>query len=263
MVANNIFLFMAFALYLITSFLYLFDAWFKTNRFIQARKWGMLAAVILHFAGLLNKTLELKRLPLSSMGDFILVFCWVLAVFFIIVARKYRMNIIGAVIAPLEVLLMAYALPKSSAATLVPALQSVWLEIHVIVAILAYSFLALSFAAAILLLTLPGKKTPWSISVQEMDKFIYKCISIGFPFLTLLLITGAIWAEEAWGTWWGWDPKETWALITWFIYAIYLHLRRTKQWTSKKAAQMAVLGFIVVIFTLFGVTLLLPGLHSY
>lgn len=260
--ANNIFLFIAFALYLIAAIVYLFKIWFNTNRFPPFELLLLIAAVLFHFGGLVHKTIALQRLPLCTMNDFILVFCWVLALGFIIASRKYQLDIIGSIIAPMEVILMAYALPGTSAITLVPALQSMWLEIHVITAVIAYSFLALSFAAAILLLVLPHTKEQY-ISVQDLDKFIYKCISAGFPFLTLLLITGAIWAEEVWGTWWGWDPKETWALITWFIYAIYLHFRRTRQWNSKLAAQMAVLGFSLVIFTLFGVSLLLPGLHSY
>ncbi len=98
---------------------------------------------------------------------------------------------------------------------------------------------------------------------NTIDQNIYKLVVIGFIFLNIVIITGAVWAEEAWGKWWSWDPKETWSLVTWIVYAIYLHARHTREWKGRKTAWMAVLGFLVVLFTLFGVSVLLPGLHSY
>lgn len=91
----------------------------------------------------------------------------------------------------------------------------------------------------------------------------HKSIVMGFIFQTLLLITGAVWAEEVWGSWWSWDPKETWALITWLIYAVALHGYRSRQWKGRKAAYFSIFGFAVVVFTMLGVTFLLPGMHSY
>ena len=98
---------------------------------------------------------------------------------------------------------------------------------------------------------------------KRLDLISYRAVSLGFLFLTFVIISGAIWAEHAWGSYWSWDPKETWALITWFIYAIYLHLRISKGWKGKSAALFAVIGFICVIFTYIGVNTLLPGIHSY
>jgi cytochrome c-type biogenesis protein CcsB len=104
----------------------------------------------------------------------------------------------------------------------------------------------------------------FNISAEILDEITYKSIAIGFPIFTLGgLIFGAIWADQAWGTYWSWDPKETWSLITWFIYAFYLHSRMIRGWRGKRVAIVAVFGFLAVIITYLGVNLLLSGLHSY
>jgi cytochrome c-type biogenesis protein CcsB len=104
----------------------------------------------------------------------------------------------------------------------------------------------------------------FSISAETLDEITYKSIAVGFPVFTLGgLIFGAIWADQAWGTYWSWDPKETWSLITWFVYAFYLHSRMVRGWRGKKGAIVAVTGFVVAMFTYIGVNLLLSGLHSY
>ncbi|MGC9021970.1 MAG: cytochrome c biogenesis protein CcsA, partial [Dissulfurimicrobium sp.] len=100
-------------------------------------------------------------------------------------------------------------------------------------------------------------------SKRVMDSLMHQTIVFGFLWLSIGIITGAIWANEAWGTYWSWDPKETWSLITWFVYAIALHARFIKGWTGRKIAILAIIGFISVIFTYFGVNFLLSGLHSY
>ena len=100
-------------------------------------------------------------------------------------------------------------------------------------------------------------------SLDVLDELIYKPITIGFPFLTIGIIAGAVWANEAWGTYWSWDPKETWSLITWFVYAVFLHARITKGWHGKRTAWLSIIGFVATIFTYFGVNFLLSGLHSY
>ncbi|MGA7382196.1 MAG: cytochrome c biogenesis protein CcsA, partial [Terriglobales bacterium] len=100
-------------------------------------------------------------------------------------------------------------------------------------------------------------------SAEELDRITYKTISIAFPLLTLMIAAGAYWANRTWGSYWSWDPKETWAAITWLVYAGYLHMRITRGWRGRRAAYFAILGFAVVMFTFFGVTYLLPGLHAY
>jgi len=126
----------------------------------------------------------------------------------------------------------------------------------------------LGMGAALVLLTGGDKLKSrfvddFSVTPDMLDEISYKSIMIGFPLLTLGIITGAVWANEAWGTYWSWDPKETWSLITWFIYAAFLHARYTRGWSGKRAAAIAIFGFLAVIFTYLGVNLLLSGLHAY
>ena len=100
-------------------------------------------------------------------------------------------------------------------------------------------------------------------AANELDRITYKTIAIAFPLLTLMIAAGAYWANRTWGSYWSWDPKETWAAITWLVYAGYLHMRITRGWRGRRAAYFAILGFGIVMFTFFGVTYLLPGLHAY
>jgi ABC-type transport system involved in cytochrome c biogenesis permease subunit len=100
-------------------------------------------------------------------------------------------------------------------------------------------------------------------SADTLDALIYKTVAISFPLLTLMIIAGAYWANRTWGSYWSWDPKEDWALITWLTYAAYLHMRLTRGWRGRRSAYFAIIGFGVVMFTFFGVTYLLPGLHAY
>jgi ABC-type transport system involved in cytochrome c biogenesis permease subunit len=136
---------------------------------------------------------------------------------------------------------------------LVPALQSYWLFFHVALCFLAYGSFAVSFGVSLSYLF---------TREVSLDELTYRSIAIGFVLLALGIITGAVWAHYAWGAYWSWDPKETWALITWLIYALYLHLRAIG-WRKKRSAWLAIIGFFAVIFTYLGVNFLLPGLHSY
>ncbi|MFX4262162.1 c-type cytochrome biogenesis protein CcsB [Pelotomaculum propionicicum] len=260
---NNLF-FYAFLLYLLSSVVYLAVFWFRAERAYRLALVIFAVALILHTAALLVRSIEGSRMPFASMYEFILVFSWGTAALYLFGCWKYKIHITGVLVLPLEILFLGYALTvKTEAQPLVPALQSIWLQLHVAAAVFAYGLFALSFAASALYLIFQKGKDDYFIAARSLDKLIYYFIAAGFPFMTLVIITGAIWAEEAWGTWWNWDPKETWALVTWLIYALYLHFRRTKQWSGRAAAWVALAGFIAVIFTLFGVTLLMPGAHSY
>lgn len=136
--------------------------------------------------------------------------------------------------------------------------------------VVAYGSFALSFAVSVAYLLKDKKEVDFQSwfsqelpALKVLDEISYKLIFIGLPFLTIMLVTGAVWAEYAWGAFWSWDPKETWALITWLVYAAYLHTRFLKGFKGKRAAWLSVLGFAAVIFTFFGVSYLLPGMHSY
>ena len=146
---------------------------------------------------------------------------------------------------------------------LVPALQSNWLLIHVIIVMLSYAAFVLAAISSAWLLIRKGKKGKGAPSDADLDGFSYRTIGAGFLLLAVGIGTGAVWANEAWGTWWSWDPKETWALITWIAYAVALHLRRSRGWRMRRFAWLCLAGLACVAFTYFGVNYLLSGLHSY
>ena len=162
---------------------------------------------------------------------------------------------------------------QSGIEPLVPALQSNWLLYHVVTCFLGYAAFAVACGISIMYLVkakseesgggaaggLMGMFPP----IRVLDDLNYRAIMIGFPLLTLGIITGAAWANYAWGTYWSWDPKETWSLIVWFVYAAFLHARFTRGWVGKRAAWLSIIGFAATIFCYLGVNLFLSGLHSY
>lgn len=231
-----------------------------------------LASVVIAFVlltlALGRRTLESGYLPVATLYEFTLLFAWGILFLFFFIRKHIPGNLLTVLVALLAVLILSFSntLPSESR-PLMPALQSVWLQLHVLTAVIAYGSFGLSFCLGILYLLherIRNRELPFSLpSPAKLDHLLYWCAAVGFAFMTLVLITGAVWAEEVWGRWWGWDPKETWALITWLIYAGFLHARRTYGWRGRRAAVVAVVGFLAVLFTLFGVSLLLPGLHSY
>lgn len=212
--------------------------------------------------------------PLSNLYESLVFFAWCIVLLYLYYEYKYKTKVMGAFITPFAFLAMAYATLKADASIepLIPALQSNWLHAHVITCFIGYSAFAVSCGVGIMYLIKAAKEEGnapaggiLSVfpSLDVLDELIYKPITIGFPFLTIGIIAGAVWANEAWGTYWSWDPKETWSLITWFVYAVFLHARITKGWHGKRTAWLSIIGFVATIFTYFGVNFLLSGLHSY
>ena len=227
------------------------------------------AAFAVHTAALVTRTIGAGRLPLSNQYEFATSFAWGICACFLIFLWKYRFRALGAFVTPVIFIVIAYAAMQSKEVReLMPALRSNWLVLHVSSAIISYGAFGVSFAVSLMFL-IRGKMSGsifWQEHVPEekrLDLISYRAVSLGFLFLTFVMVSGAIWAERAWGSYWSWDPKETWSLITWIIYAIYLHLRISKGWKGKSAAIFAVIGFICVIFTYIGVNIFLPGIHSY
>lgn len=186
--------------------------------------------------------------------------------------NDFARKLFGAITTPSALLTNAFAtftLPKEmqEAAPLVPALQSNWLMMHVTVMILSYAALILGslLSIAFLFVTIDSPKNKINVNTiaLTLDNLSYRILGIGFPLLTIGILSGAVWANEAWGSYWSWDPKETWALLTWLIFAIYLHTRLSKGWEGKKPALIASFGFIVVWICYLGVNLIGEGLHSY
>jgi cytochrome c-type biogenesis protein CcsB len=207
------------------------------------------------------------------MYESLIFFSWTIVLVYLVLEFKYQQKTIGVFVTPFAFLAIALTsiIPgiNSTITPLVPALQSNWLAIHVITCFLGYASFAVSFGISILYLIQDRKEaqvegfSKWLPPAPILDEINYKSIVIGFPMLTLGIITGAAWANYAWGTYWSWDPKETWSLITWFIYAAFLHARLARDWKGKKAACLSIFGFAAVLFTYFGVNYIISGLHSY
>ena len=185
----------------------------------------------------------------------------VLLIYLIIYKNNYSNTIIflGVIIAFVLFLLASSPLASKEIKAPIPALQSNWLILHVSLSFIGEAFFAFSFAVSIYYLIVKDEE-----SKKKADSLIYKSIFIGYPIFTAgALLFGAIWAQNAWGRFWGWDPKETFALITWLVYTIYLHLRLLTKTKVIITVLVSIIGFLLTLFTFFGVNLLLSGLHSY
>ena len=241
--------------------------------------------------------------PLSNLYESLLFLTWLLLTIYLYIETKTKSKLIGSVLIPVTLLISGFANLTLSpemqkASPLVPALQSNWLMMHVSMMLLSYSTLIVGSLLCILFLVISRYKDvdlkvmddsslplynimldyyeakllapSTEISelgklklLQSIDNWSYRIIGLGFPFLTIGIISGGIWANEAWGSYWSWDPKETWALITWLVFATYLHARITKGWEGKKTAVLGSLGFFVIWICYLGVNFLGKGLHSY
>ncbi|KJS82186.1 MAG: hypothetical protein JM58_15390 [Peptococcaceae bacterium BICA1-8] len=210
--------------------------------------------------------------PLGNMFEFLLFFIWGIALTYLVIEFKYNLKQIGMFALPLIFALNSWLITMDTSLNpLMPALRSNWLYFHVFTAVVSYGAFAISFVIGLMYLIkdrflIRNLYSNFVHALPELDsleELSYKLILVGMPFLTLVIITGAIWAEMAWGTYWSWDPKETWSLITWFIYAAYLHTRFTKNLKGRLSIALVVIGFLAVLFTFAGVNILLPGLHSY
>ncbi len=210
------------------------------------------------------RTIATGHGPFANMHEFSAAFSWGIVAAYLYVEFRYGVRTLGVVVLPLALVLLWFASTvPSDVQPLVPALQnSLLLSIHVGVAILAYGTFAVSFGAAALYLVqthLPQERLPGR---RLLDEIGYRCITLGFPLMALVIILGALWAHVAWGRYWGWDPKETASLVTWLIYGAYLHARTLRGWRGERSAALLIVGFGAVVFTYFG-NLFFGGLHSY
>ena len=243
----------------------------SNERFKTAGRFLAVAGFGLNTVLLVVRTMMTGIIPITNLFEFGLFFVWAIVGMFLIIDFRFNMWSAGIFVLPIAIALLIWLFTlDTSVRPLMPALRSHWLYSHVLTAVVAYGAFAVACALSMMYLikdraisknreTAFTKALP---SLELLDNVSYKAIFIGMPFLTLVIVTGAIWAEYAWGQWWSWDPKETWSLITWFVYAIYLHVRFMKGWKGKRTAVLAVVGFAAVMFTFIGVSYLLPGLHS-
>ena len=252
---------------------------------------GFLISNLQLFGFFILRWIESHHFPLSNLYESLLFLTWSLTLGHFLLPTKIGSKLwIGAITAPSALFVNAFAsLTLSdnlkSAAPLVPALQSNWLMMHVTMMIISYSLLILGslFSIAIVFLSFPSftkinnpatqtssnqnqlslKANSTQGFIQILDNLSYRTLGFGFPILTIGILSGAVWANQAWGSYWSWDPKETWAFITWVIFAIYFHFRLNKKWSGIKPAIVASIGFIFLWICYLGVNLLGKGLHSY
>ncbi len=267
------------------TFVYFFSFLFYLLMMILGKEFFGRLATITTLIGLVGHTiglifrwieshqLDIGHVPLSNLYESLIFFSWATVLLYMIVEWRTRNRSIGTFVTPLAFLALAYASfsdnIQSSIQPLVPALQSNWLTAHVITCFFAYASFAISFGLSLMYLfkrldTPEGRNSFLKLIPRPglLDDLCYQMVVIGFLMLTLGIITGSVWAHSAWGRYWGWDPKEVWSLITWFVYAAFLHSRLISGWKGKRLAILSIIGFACVLFTYFGVNYL-AGLHSY
>jgi cytochrome c-type biogenesis protein CcsB len=262
----------------------------KNNLIFQVSKGLVIISNILFMLTLSIRWISEGYFPLSNLYESLIFLSWGISFIHLIIEYKTQSRLIGSIATPLMFFLSGFSsltLPTDmqKALPLVPSLQSNWLMMHVSMMMVSYATLILGSLLSILYLafiSFSGQKNQVALEsstgalstassvtysklslLQTVDIWSYRIIGLGFPFLTIGIISGAVWANEAWGSYWSWDPKETWALITWLVFAIYLHSRLLKGWQGKQAAILGSCGFFVIWICYLGVNFLGKGLHSY
>jgi cytochrome c-type biogenesis protein CcsB len=269
---NPVFFNITLLVYFAVTVLFLIDVISRRVRTEKFARWALWGGFTLHCFTLALRYLEIGHTPVSNLHESLSFFAWSIVGIYILFDLRYRLTVLGAFASPLALALMLLsgAAPKA-ATTIDPALQSWWFPVHVSLAFLGNAVFALAFIAAIMYLLqermLKSKKLSALYyrlpSLETLDTINYRCLTIGFPLMTMGIVSGAVWANSAWGGYWRWDPKETWALITWFLYAALLHGRLTVGWRGRRAAIFAIIGFCCLLFTFLGVNLLLSGEHTF
>ena len=267
--------------YLLSAAFYLGLLIFKQPRAGQIGMLLALAGVVVQTAAIGLRWYESYQIghghaPLTNMYESLVFFAWCTTLLYLYLEYRYKARVVGAFVLPCVAVAMAYASFSDRIDDrinpLIPALQSNWLIAHVVTCFIGYAAFAVAGGLGLMYLIkrravqrqAPADSIGGSLpELRVIDDLTHRTIVFGFLWLSAGIITGAVWANEAWGTYWSWDPKETWSIITWFLYASTLHARFTRGWSGRRIAWLAIAGFFAVFFTYFGVNFLLSGLHSY
>jgi len=261
--------------------LYLFRITFDRESWGKAATYTALGGLLIQTAALIIRwkasyDLGIGHVPLSNFYESLIFFSWTIIFLYLIIEMRIRNRTLGVFVLPVAFLLMAFASFTPSISNriqpLIPALQSNWLTIHVLTCFMGYAAFAIAFGLGLMYFLKTAKtgdndggRAGFARFIPDrdvLDELMYQGMALGFVFLTLGIMTGSVWAHYAWGSYWSWDPKETWSLITWLIYALMLHARYVRGWRGRRMAIMTIVGFASVLFTYLGVNYL-PGLHSY
>jgi cytochrome c-type biogenesis protein CcsB len=275
-------------LYIVATAIYLARLVSGKDRLGHIGRWILAGGLAIHTVGIVWRWVELVRMvaadrpeswlgqvgfvmanaPLANLYEAMVFFSWSIVLVYLLFDRKYGLVNLGAAVSPLAAVAIALVsvLPGVSGELepKIPALQSYWLTIHVVTCFLAYAAFAVSFVTSIVYLSSKeGREKAGKMARATLEEINYNTATVGFLMLTIGIVTGAVWANYAWGSYWSWDNKETWSLITWFIYAALLHARLVASLKGKWMAVLSIIGFAAVLFTFFGVNYVLSGLHSY
>jgi len=231
--------------------------------FLTARVLTVLSLVFITLT-IVFRTIQTGHGPFSNMYEFALAFAWGIVVMGVIFEWRYKTAVLRNMGLIVALLLLIFATVKhAKPEPLVPALQqSTLLSVHVASAVVAYGIFTIGFCAAILFLIQNRRNLTWLPDKEVLDNISFRSVTVGFPFLTLTIVLGAIWADIAWGKFWSWDPKETASLVTWLIYAAYMHARLMRGWRGTKTAILLITGFGAILLTFFG-NYIFTGLHAY
>ncbi|RPI74523.1 MAG: c-type cytochrome biogenesis protein CcsB [Desulfobacteraceae bacterium] len=277
MVSNSILKYITF-IYLLSFVFYLLNMVLKKHRLGLMATLATWLGFFGHTAAFIMRWIESYWLgfghaPLTNRYESFIFFSWTIALIYLIMEWRTRNKSIGVFVLPLAFLGMAYVSlsPDNTIEPLLPALKSNWLTVHVFTCFLGYAAFAVAFGLSLMFLLKKSSSVsePKSVfnqipALEVLDELTYQMLIIGFVFLTIGILTGAVWAQTVWGRYWGWDPKEIWSLITWVVYAVLLHLRLlVPGWHGARMAVLCIIGFVCVLFTFLGVNFLLSGLHSY
>jgi len=260
--------------YALSSIIYIISFVFKKEEKIKFAIGTAIAGLLFHSISIALRWVETGHGPYISMYEVLSKYAWFSIVIFLLVQYKYdKLKIAGFIVLPVSLMMMAVGSTYSRDIQMIPAsLRSYWLIAHVGFASLAFGFLLVASGIAILYIMKEKRSRNGSVDeasfydklpgFKVMDDMMYRFVASGFLFLTIMIGTGAIWANQTWGRYWGWDPIETWSLIVWFTYGICLHLRMNVGWSGKSIAWLIIFNIFVLAFSLFGVGVVYTGLHT-
>jgi cytochrome c-type biogenesis protein CcsB len=269
---SNFFLYLILIAYFSATGLWLAYFLIQRERYYHAGAWVLAGGLAVHTLALILRVWSLGYLPAATIGQSLLLFAWVLVAAFLLLTWRYPIKVLGALVAPLAALMVCGTLILPAPhGTISPLLKSFWLAIHICLTLTGYATLALAGLGGILYLIQERqiKEKQFGFfyrrlpSLSQLDTLNYWCLTIGFPLLTAGMISGSLYAQHTLGRFWSWDPKEILTLIAWLIYAVLLHERLTVGWRGRRAALMAICGFLVLIFTFVGANLWLTGYHNF
>ncbi len=269
---NTAFFFTTAIFYTLATLVYIIYLMTHRKGALWAGKNLLFAGFIVHILTIASRFFEAGHTPVTNLHESLSFFSFLIVLLFFIFQKQYKIEVLGSFVAPfcLILLISATFLPKEIV-PLSPILKSMWLPVHITLAFLGNAFFALATCVGVMYLIqeryIKNKKLGGLYfvlpSLEILDELNYKCLTYGFPLLTLGMITGSIWAEYAWGSYWSWDPRQTWSLITWFLYAALLHGRLTIGWRGKKAAVYVIAAFTILLSSFLTISLLSLGSHAF